>query len=143
MGNLQRAKEFMKRTRQMGISGPERIAEFLWIAAGRPKRRCGTVVANTSEGVEVKDQFGRVTYFMRGSTHFPGELAVGTQGVIEYITAPSYGLDFFTPIVARCHDPRHATPCIHYRNTPCVACKEECDKKYLETFPVPINLSSL
>lgn len=38
-------------------------------------------------------------------------------------------------VYAHCHDPRHATPCPHYADTPCRACLDECDPSALQLVP--------
>jgi hypothetical protein len=45
----------------------------------------------------VRDEFGHITLFVRGSIHYPGDLKVGTKGTIQYVVSGSMGLDWFTP----------------------------------------------
>jgi hypothetical protein len=66
------------------------------MAAFQRKRR-GTVTSNLDWALHVTDEFGRQTIFMRGSVHYPGDLPVGTTGIIEYIPSYTMALDWFTP----------------------------------------------
>jgi hypothetical protein len=59
--------------------------------------RKAEVVRVEDSGLEVKDENGKSTFFVKGSIHYPGNLPIGTKGTIEYIPGGSMSLDWFTP----------------------------------------------
>lgn len=70
------------------------------------KKRYATIVRNhpNERCIVAKDEDGRLSFFIRGSNNYPGNLEVGTKGTVQFIADKyhsGYGVEFFMPILPR------------------------------------------